>query len=158
MGRIGEGSIRDLPREVLREIFDHARSEYPNEACGLVLLDGGGRLSVRRCENLQDRLHQLDPERYPRTARTAYNLDPREFLRAEREGKRVAVLYHSHCDTGAYFSEEDEAAALFGGAPAYPGVAYLVVSVEEGRIGEIALFAWDAGARAFQRISPPAWR
>ncbi|RME02349.1 MAG: M67 family peptidase [Deltaproteobacteria bacterium] len=151
--------MSDLPKEIFEEIFEHAETTYPNEACGLVLCDEVGRFSVRRCENMQDRLHALDPERYPRTARTAYHLDPREVLRAEAEKKRVVALYHSHCDAGAYFSEEDRAGALWDGEPVYPGVQYLVVSVMGGNIEDIAAFAWNPRTATFEKLPlSPAWK
>ena len=56
-------------------------------------------------------LHEEDPEQYPRTARDGYMIDPREQMILERslkkEGKEIKVIYHSHPDVGAYFSEKD---------------------------------------------------
>jgi len=61
----------------------------------------------------------------------------------------VKVLYHSHLDAGAYFSETDAAAAKMGGdAPAYE-LAYLVTSVRHGVVDDRKLFVWSADARAF---------
>ena len=64
----------------------------------------------------------------------------------------MRVIYHSHVDAGAYFSEEDERIALSEGGPAYPGVSYLVVSVTGGKVGEASLFAWDERKRAFLKV------
>ena len=44
----------------------------------------------------------------------------------------MAVIYHSHVDAGAYFSETDRRQALVGGEPAYPGAVYVVTSVVRG--------------------------
>jgi proteasome lid subunit RPN8/RPN11 len=44
----------------------------------------------------------------------------------------VAVIYHSHVDAGAYFSETDRRQALVGGEPAYPNAVYVVTSVVAG--------------------------
>ncbi|GAC1352622.1 MAG: hypothetical protein NVSMB1_17330 [Polyangiales bacterium] len=51
-------------------------------------------------------------------------IDPLKFARAiskgESDGRPVKVLYHSHLDCGAYFSDTDAAVALAGGdAPSY---------------------------------------
>ena len=46
-------------------------------------------------------------------------------------GVPVKVVYHSHCDCGAYFSKEDQLVASPDGAPVLP-VAYLVTSVRTG--------------------------
>ncbi len=59
------------------------------------------------------------------------------------------MLYHSHLDVGAYFSETDAAAANMGGdEPAYD-LAYLVVSVRAGTVDDSRLFVWDVAKRAF---------
>ena len=135
----------------LRQIRDHAVSEYPSESCGVIVARRGERRLIR-CRNVQDDLHRRDPERYPRDARTAYYIDPSDLLkigRLEGDGFGVAVIYHSHIDAGAYFSETDRKQALVGGEPAYPDATYIVTSVVGGRADAIAAFRWDAAARDF---------
>ena len=58
----------------------------------------------------------------------------------------MAVIYHSHIDAGAYFSETDRRQAVVGGQPAYPAAVYVVTSVVAGRVEAMAAFRWDAGA------------
>ena len=97
--------------------------------------------SLLRCRNIQNELHAKDPQRYPRDARTAYYIDPKDLLRIgelEREGFDVAVIYHSHIDAGAYFSETDRRKALVGGEPAYPAATYVVISVVAGQVDAMA--------------------
>jgi proteasome lid subunit RPN8/RPN11 len=135
----------------LRQIRDHAVSQYPRESCGVIVARSGERRLVA-CRNVQDELHRRDPERYPRDARTAYYIDPSDLLkigRLEGDGFGVAVIYHSHVDAGAYFSETDRRQALVGGEPAYPEATYVVTSVVEGRVDAVAAFRWDASARDF---------
>jgi adenylyltransferase/sulfurtransferase len=135
----------------LRQIRDQAVSQYPRESCGVILARGGERRLVP-CRNVQDDLHRRDPERYPRDARTAYYIDPADLLkigRLEGDGFAVAVIYHSHVDAGAYFSETDRRQALVGGEPAYPDASYVVTSVVEGRADAVAAFRWDASANDF---------
>lgn len=141
------------PEELIR-VRAQAEAEYPAECCG-VLLAGSGPGSDRLlmpCRNIQDELHAKDPERHPRDSRTAYFIDPKDLLtigRREGQGYRVATIYHSHVDTGAYFSPTDRQNALVNGEPAYPDAVYVVVSVLEGRVANEAAFVWDASARDF---------
>jgi proteasome lid subunit RPN8/RPN11 len=128
-----------------------AVEEYPFESCGVVLTRGDER-RLLRCRNAQNELHARDPARYPRDARTAYYIDPKDLLRIgdlERQGFGVAVIYHSHVDAGAYFSDTDRRQAVVGSEPAYPGAVYVVTSVLQGTVDAVAAFRWDAGARDF---------
>ena len=65
-----------LEKEQLDEIHRHALEEYPNECCGIVVGDPGHNDDnvVHRCENIQNKLHEKDPENFTRDARTAYNI------------------------------------------------------------------------------------
>ena len=133
------------------EIRLHAEADYPRECCGVVVARGPERMVVR-CRNVQDALHARDPVKHPRDARTAYYIDPQDLLqigRREAEGYRVAVIYHSHIDAGAYFSETDKRNALVGAEPAYPDATYVVVCVGEGRCAEAAAFRWDPDRHDF---------
>src|SRR6185436_12749465 len=90
------------------------------------------------------------PETYPRDARTAYNLAPRDVLALERSlsGERpVKVIYHSHVDVGAYFSAEDVRAATFEGEPLYP-VDYLVIDAGAAGARGARLYRFQDGAFA----------
>lgn len=146
----------EISAGALRRIKAHALRAYPNECCGLMLGPSdesrfAGRL--RECVNAQDAHHHRDPVDFPRTARDAYFIDPAELLDVEREmakrGERIRVIYHSHCDADAYFSEEDLRRALFEGEPVFPGAVYLVVSVRGGRIAEEKVFSWSRKWRRF---------
>ena len=144
------------PEEYVR-VEAQAAVEYPGECCGVVLARGdqpADRLLLP-CRNIQNALHEKDPARHPRDARTAYYIDPRDLLtigRREADGYWVATIYHSHIDTGAYFSETDKRNALVDGEPAYPDAVYVVVSVLAGRPAAAGAFAWDPAARDFLPI------
>jgi proteasome lid subunit RPN8/RPN11 len=132
-------------------IHAQAAEEYPFESCGVILARDGER-RLLRCRNAQNELHARDPVRYPRDARTAYYIDPKDLLRIgdlERQGFAVAVIYHSHVDAGAYFSDTDRRQALVGGEPAYPDAVYVVTSVVGGAVDAAAAFRWDAARRDF---------
>lgn len=139
-------------------IHAQAVEEYPFESCGVILARGGER-RLLRCRNAQNELHARDPVRYPRDARTAYYIDPKDLLRIgdlERQGFAVAVIYHSHVDAGAYFSDTDRRQAVMGGEPAYPNAVYVVTSVVGGAVDAAAAFRWDAARRDFlaMELSP----
>jgi proteasome lid subunit RPN8/RPN11 len=147
-----------LTAEERAAIHAQAVREYPHESCGLILTRGAER-RVIPCRNIQEELHAKDPARHPRDARTAYYIDPQDLLRIGRlegEGFWVAVIYHSHIDAGAYFSETDRRQALFGDEPTYPDATYVVASVRGGANGpsvdDTAAFRWDTARRDFAPV------
>src|SRR5262249_38123022 len=82
----------------LEAIQRHARADYPAECCGVLLVRPGPAEERRllACRNIQDELHAKDPERFTRTARTAYYIahsDLLEIGRREGEGFEVPVNY-----------------------------------------------------------------
>ena len=147
-----------LEKEQLEEIHRHAEEEYPYECCGIVVgnPDHNNDNVVHRCENIQNKLHEKDPETFTRDARTAYNISALELQRllseASSKGRVFKVLYHSHPEHDAYFSEEDTRMALFDGeTPIYPGTQYLVVSVYSEKVRDQALFDWNPETKTFER-------
>jgi proteasome lid subunit RPN8/RPN11 len=151
------GGLR-IARSLLARVDEHACTGYASgeESCGLLLGPAGDAPLLDAIVPMVNRaraLHEMDPETYPRSARTYFDLDPLKFARAvdqgEAEGRPVKVLYHSHLDVGAYFSETDAAAAKMGGEePAYD-LAYLVTSVKAGGVDDHKLFVWRPDVRAF---------
>src|SRR5688572_33364161 len=81
-----------LPDEALAAIYAHAEEGYPEEVCGLIFAarpaagtaPAYAEPEVVRCENRQNALHAEDPVTFPRDARTAYNLGPRDLMRLDR--------------------------------------------------------------------------
>jgi proteasome lid subunit RPN8/RPN11 len=141
----------------LEAIRRQAEREYPAECCGVVLArpGGAGERHLHPCRNIQDELHERDPARHPRGSRTAYYMahaDLIEISRQEAAGWTVHVIYHSHIDTGAYFSETDRRNALIDGQPAYPGATYVVVAVDAGRAGAARAFRWVADRVDFVEV------
>jgi proteasome lid subunit RPN8/RPN11 len=151
-----------IARGTLDEVEAHARASYPDEACGLLAGPLDDPFYVEEClrfENLADRYHALDPEAYPRSAREAYRMNDKKrhdaMERALREGRSVKVLYHSHCDVGAYFSDEDREQALAQGTLLHE-VVWLVTSVRlvgDARIvDDHKAFAYAPARDAFEAI------
>lgn len=151
------GGVR-ITQALLERVDEEARQAFSRdeESCGLLVGPADAALLVDEIvpmENRANKLHELDPETYPRTGRTYFDIDPMKFERAVRAGESndrpVKVLYHSHLDVGAYFSETDAAAATMGGeAPTYP-LAYLVTSVRGGVVDDHKLFVWKVETRSF---------
>lgn len=146
-----------IPPELLEQCFAHGMKSYPEEGCGV--LSGPAEQAapvdgLHPVENIIDRMHEEDPERYPRTAGQGYFMDPVEMMRLEKkfsaEGKALKAIFHSHVDVGAYFSREDIERALWAGQPILPGVAYLVCGIKNRR-PDGAILAWfDDGSGEFK--------
>lgn len=150
-----------LSPELIAAVAAHAEATYPKEACGVILGRPGAPDLVRvvPLENVQDHHHHADPVAFPRDGRDAFRIDERERIRvldqAEGEGLVERVLFHSHCDAGAYFSPEDRAMAVQQGVELLPGVVHLVVSVRKGRRSDAAAFCYDPKTGAFLEVRLP---
>lgn len=144
-----------LHPNTLNEIHDHAKQEFPYECCGIILSDGN-REFVRVCKNVQNARHAEDPETYPRDARTAYLIDPKDLIRvqkeSETENRPIKAFYHSHPDHDAYFSTKDRDDATAWGEPAYPDAAYIVTSIYKREIKITRAYVWCETERNFVEV------
>ena len=158
MGQSGKAAGEQLDSAILSAICDHAKSEFPNECCG-VILGTETQEFVRKCRNIQNELHQEDPDTYPRDAHTAYVIHPDDLIAVHKEAdtqqRQIKAFYHSHPNHKAYFSEKDKADATVWGEPAYPEAIYLVISVYDTEIRAVKAFAWDATAKDFIEVEAP---
>jgi proteasome lid subunit RPN8/RPN11 len=102
-----------VPAEIRRELVEHARAEQPNEACGLVVLEGGRAVRYERGRNIAASPYRFELE-----------VDP-ELWFLEDDGYELAV-FHSHLSAPARPSRTDvENIGLWEGRP------YLVYSLRE---------------------------
>jgi proteasome lid subunit RPN8/RPN11 len=110
--------------EVRAELEEHARSEAPNEACGVVVLSGG------RAERYEaGRNRAASPYRFE------LEVDPQIWF-LEDDGYELAV-FHSHISAPARPSRTDvENIGLWEGRP------YLILSLGTG---ELAAFTIEGG-------------
>jgi proteasome lid subunit RPN8/RPN11 len=104
-----------IPQYIIEGIISQARSELPNEACGLLL--GSENEALR-----QFPLTNIDhsPEHF--------SLDPREqfnaLREARKEGLQIIANYHSHPESPARPSEEDIRMAYD------PNIIYIILSLQ----------------------------
>ena len=145
-----------IGRDVIAELHAHALEAYPSESCGFVsgpaddpaLLDA----SVRQ-ENEADKYHALDPVTFPRTSRMYFKINEmraaRAFEQGEVAGRPIKVIYHSHCDAGAYFSREDAATFAVDNTLMWP-CAFIVVSVQQGRVADTKLWVHVPNSNDFR--------
>jgi proteasome lid subunit RPN8/RPN11 len=141
-----------IARGILDQVAEEARRAYARdeESCGFLVgpaAEGRKLDGIVPMVNRANALHRLDPEQYPRTGRTYFDIDSMKFegaiRRGDVEGRPVKVLYHSHLDVGAYFSPTDAEVAKMGqGEPPWD-LAYLVTSVRAGVVDDRKLFIWD---------------
>lgn len=144
-----------LTQMAWEEISRHAIEAFPEECCGVVLYNGTTD-EVRRLRNIQNQLHALDPESYPRDATIAYAMDLKELEsithEAETAGAKIKAFYHSHPGHEAYFSQEDKAFASPFGEPTYPESAQIVISIYDRVVKRISAYAWAGEKNDFVEI------
>lgn len=141
------------------QMYRQALAEFPFECCGMIIgpegEDIGSEDVVRPCRNVQQELHQKYPERFPRDATIGYTMakDDIEAIVTEAQGHGwvVKVCYHSHPNTGAYFSQEDRRNAE-GWDLWFPGVRFVVVSAYPGEIRDIQGYRWDEATQTFVSV------
>jgi proteasome lid subunit RPN8/RPN11 len=156
-----------IPKALLEQVFAEARAAYAKdeESCGFLVGPVSAPLAIDGIVpmvNQANKLHARFPDRYPRMAREYFDIDSMKFQAAidtgAASGRPVKVLYHSHLDVGAYFSETDQAAAKMGGDEPPFDLAYLVTSVRRGVVDDHKLFVWDPVNRSFPeavlRVTP----
>ena len=114
------------------QIIAQAEREFPYECCGFIIGNDSQSApieEVRAITNIQNEQHAKDPSGFPRDARTAFLMDPKEHLKVMREidDRKLAlkIVYHSHPDHEAYFSPTDrrQACSFDPDYPDYPETA-----------------------------------
>ncbi len=141
-----------LSPEARAAIAAHAEATYPDECVGLLLgrLEGERKVAQEayRAENRWAGQMQLAETDDPTSRRDRFYLDPRDYMRADREararGLELVGVYHSHPDHPAVPSERDRVGAQAIGGTSF---AFVIQSVRAGGAAELA--SWllvDEGA------------
>ena len=113
----------------------HARACFPAECCGYLTDD-----AIVECRNAQvDGEHPTHPERGPDTGFVIAGAELLAFARTFDGPRPARVVYHSHPNGRAYFSEVDRDNARMAGYP----VHHLVIGVTAAGAAEAALFTTD---------------
>jgi [CysO sulfur-carrier protein]-S-L-cysteine hydrolase len=148
-----------IDRAVLEGIHAHALEAYPSECCGFASGPASdvGRLDAAvREANEADKYHKLDPIAFPRTSTTYFKINELRALKAfdqgEKSGQPIKVIYHSHCDAGAYFSQEDAATFAADNVLMWE-CAFIVVSVMKGEVADTKLWVHVPGTNGFAESS-----
>jgi len=106
-----------ISRALLDEIVAHARSEAPNECCGMVASDDGRAVGVYPAVNAA-----ASPLRY--------EIDPADQYRIEMAidggGHDLGAIYHSHTRSEPYPSQTDVNLAF------HPQALYVIVGLASG--------------------------
>jgi [CysO sulfur-carrier protein]-S-L-cysteine hydrolase len=136
VSRAPEPAAVELPADIRAAIIEHARSEAPNEACGLVIgdrpaADGGRALRWR-------------PTRNKAASPYRYEIHPDDLLRATVETDDADEVFwaivHSHVASAARPSPTDIGLAF------YPDSLYVLVSLDPAEAdpatGEPGIRAW----------------
>lgn len=148
----GAGAARDLAQgppggaaaRALEAVAALAERSPEAEVCGFVLAgQGGGSLELVPIRNAA-----ADPAR-------AFAMEPAEVLRvlrgAERGGRPIVAVYHSHVSGGAGLSAADVAHLTVDGGPVIPGAELWIVGLERGKAAEARAYRW-AGAAWVERL------
>jgi proteasome lid subunit RPN8/RPN11 len=122
-----------IPHHIIESIISQARSELPNEACGLLV---GVENEIKKQFPLTNIDHS--PEHF--------SFDPKEqfavLREARAEGLHIIANYHSHPETPARPSQEDIRLAYD------PEIYYLILSLQDRENPVIKAFSIKNGKSA----------
>lgn len=117
-----------LPRVLKDHIIDHALTTPTVEVCGLLANNGGAVCSVYPIPNIAEQ------------PATSFYMEPHAQIAAlktmRQQREKLCAIYHSHPNSEAWPSDRDLKLA------AYPGTAYLIVSLKNTE-PEINAFMFD---------------
>ena len=124
-------------RSLYETLISHAKTEAPNECCGLLGGRNGAITHIYRIRNLEDsdRIQEL---KIPRDRTMRYFMDERQMMDAMGNMRdndlELLIIYHSHPQTEAYPSATDIRLAY------YPDSQYLIISLRNSHSPEANLF------------------
>lgn len=123
-----KGEIK-FPKGIYDEILNHAKDEYPNECCGVLVGNPDGKIVFE-----SHRVRNVNTER----AKDRYIIDPREINLIDRGARAQSLdiigFYHSHPDHPDKPSQFDRDM----GQPEY---SYVIISINNGK--DISVKSWS---------------
>lgn len=114
-----------IPRQMFDEMIAHARSEAPNECCGIIVGSDGTATKLYRARNAFE-----SPLRYEIESQDLIRI----YNEAQERGEDFLVIYHSHTGSPAEPSQTDINTA------SYPDSVYVIVSLEDPENPEVRGF------------------
>lgn len=119
-----------VTESTLAAMFEHAERDYPNEACGVIVMKNGSELYFA-CANIA----KIKSEQF--------KICPRDYVEAEDEGEIIGI-FHSHPDGTSVASRHDLACMSVNAelqrkiAPDSSPIPWHIVSWPEGDYREVS--------------------
>jgi len=114
-----------MDKKTIEEIIEHAKQEYPKEACG-ILVKKKNCIEIYKMKNISE------------NPTNCYLTDPEEqfalFKKLEEENNEIFAIYHSHTHIDAYPSARDIELAF------YPNALHIIISLKNFQRPEIRMF------------------
>ena len=132
----GPATARMLP-EIRAGIIEHARRDYPNEACGVIVGSGFAADGGRALRFIPTRNEAASPFRFRIDSDDLYKVT----IETDDNDEQFWAIVHSHTHTEARPSPTD-----IGMASWYPDALWILVSLDEDeadrKTGEPGIRAW----------------
>ncbi len=103
-----------MSRSLYDELVEHARSDAPDECCGMIASVDGAAVTVHRAENAAH-----SPLRYEIDGAEQYRIQ----MAIDDAGHDLGAIYHSHTRSAPYPSQTDINLAF------YPEALYVIVGL-----------------------------
>jgi proteasome lid subunit RPN8/RPN11 len=136
--------IRIAP-DLIAAIRAHAERDYPSECCGALLGRAGSAPSPASTKWVLA-LEPVENRREAEAASRRFLITADDYRAIERVAREKSLdvlgFYHSHPDQPARPSEYDREHAL-------PSFSYVIVSVRDGRAGELTSWTLEDDRNAF---------
>ena len=114
-----------ITEDLVKQMVEHSKKEFPNEACGIL---SGSQGRIARVYGMKN------SDKSPET----FFMDAREQLKVMKEirnkGEEIIGIYHSHVASEAYPSNHDVELAL------YPEVSYVIISLKDNKNPSVRSF------------------
>jgi len=114
-----------ISRALYDEMVDHAKSDAPNECCGMIATRDGVAMKVHRAVN-----RAASPLRYEIDGAEQYRLQ----MEIDDAGLDLGGIYHSHTRSAPFPSQTDINLAF------YPDALYVIVGLA-GEAPEVRAYA-----------------
>lgn len=123
-----------LTEEQYCDIVNHAKSDYPKEACGILV----GKVYFEQNQSMKKITKVYKMVNTSDNPETCYFMKPEEQLKVFKETRQLEIemigIYHSHSKSPAYPSQRDCEMAF------YPEASYVIVSLQDFHKPEVRAF------------------